>query len=277
MHSAVIFDIERGSFVDGPGIRTTVFFKGCNLACKWCHNPESQTQAPTLLVSPDRCTACGTCRKICPHGLTSCSRCGECTIFCPSDARKLCGVPYTVSQLIAEIEKDRHYFAASGGGVTFSGGECMLFPDFLAELLQQCHALGIHTAVDTAGHVPFSSFQAVMPYVDLFLYDVKAFSDDLHRQGTGVGNQLILENLVRLSQEFSGNILVRIPVIPGFNAKPEEMQKISDFLRPLSLSGIELLPYHRLGEHKYTSLGKEIPAYPVPTSAELDALRTLFA
>ena len=276
MKTATIFDIQRGSFVDGPGIRTTVFFKGCNLSCRWCHNPESQDPVPRVLVSPTKCTGCGKCRDICPHGFSSCDLCGECTILCPADARRVCGQTYTVAELLEEIQKDRDYFASSRGGVTFSGGECMLRPDFLAEILAACRSSGIHTAVDTAGNVPFSHFEQVLPYTDLFLYDIKAFSGELHRTGTGVENNQILENLTRLSKVFPGDILIRVPVIPGFNADPAEMGRIATFLASLGLSRTELLPYHRLGEHKYAALGQAAPTYRVPTDEEMTAFRTLF-
>ena len=274
--TATIFDIERNSYVDGPGIRTTVFFKGCNLRCAWCHNPESQSTVPQMMFYKNKCSGCSKCKEKCPNALETCELCGKCTMYCPHDAREICGKEYTVNQVLREIVKDKSFYENSGGGVTFSGGECMLYPDFLAEILAACRAAGIHTAVDTAGNVPFSHFEQVMPYTDLFLYDIKAFSEDLHHAGTGVGNQRILENLTRLSSAFSGKILVRIPVIPGFNAHPDEMEKIAAFLRPLGLSGVELLPYHRLGEHKYTALEKSAPSYRIPTEEEMTAFRILF-
>ena len=274
--TATVFDIQRNSYVDGPGIRTTVFFKGCNLHCAWCHNPESQCAAPQMLFYKNKCTGCGKCKEKCQNALETCNLCGKCTMYCPHDAREICGKEYTVDEMLREIVKDKAFYDNSGGGVTFSGGECMLYPDFLAEILAACRAAGIHTAVDTAGDVPFSRFEQVMPHTDLFLYDIKAYSEELHREGTGVRNGRILENLTRLSKLFRGDILVRIPVIPGFNADWDEMKRIAEFLNLLGLSNVELLPYHRLGEHKYAALGRSVSAYRIPTEKEMEELCALF-
>ena len=195
MKTATIFDIERNSYVDGPGIRTTVFFKGCNLHCSWCHNPESQSPKPQMLVYKNKCTGCGKCKEKCPNALKKCELCGRCTLYCPHDARDICGKEYTVDEVMREILKDKLFYENSGGGVTFSGGECMLQIDFLEEILKACKENGIHTAVDTAGHVPYERFEQILPYTDLFLYDVKCFDSDKHKQYTGVENQLILKNL----------------------------------------------------------------------------------
>ena len=156
-----IFDISRASLVDGPGIRTTVFFKGCNLRCAWCHNPESQSARAQMLVYQNKCTGCGKCKEKCPHDLESCNLCGKCALYCPHDAREICGKEYTVDEVLKEILKDKTFYDNSGGGVTFSGGECMLQIDFLEELLKACKQNGIHTAVDTAGHVPFDYFERI--------------------------------------------------------------------------------------------------------------------
>ena len=152
---ATIFDIQRNSYVDGPGIRTTVFFKGCNLHCSWCHNPESQSALPQMMFYKNKCTGCGKCKEKCPNHLESCELCGKCTLYCPHDAREICGKEYTVDEVMREILKDKVFYENSGGGVTFSGGECMLQIDFLEEILKECKKNGIHTAVDTAGHVHF--------------------------------------------------------------------------------------------------------------------------
>ena len=193
----LIFDIERGSFVDGPGIRTTVFFKGCNLKCAWCHNPESQSKAKEILFYKNKCTGCGKCKTNCPYHFEQCDFCGKCALFCPNDAREICGKEYTVEEVLTEILKDKDYYGATGG-VTFSGGECMLQIDFLEEILKKSRANGIHTAVDTAGHVPYQFFERILPYTNLFLYDLKCFENDVHKQYTGQGNELILENLKKL-------------------------------------------------------------------------------
>lgn len=269
-----IFDLEHGSFVDGPGIRTTVFFKGCNLRCIWCHNPESQAPSPQLLVYGDKCTGCGKCRETCKN--ENCTLCGRCTVYCPAGARVLKGSERTVEDIMEEILRDKAFYENTGGGVTFSGGECMLQIDFLAELLEKCKAAGIHTAVDTAGHVPFSSFERILPYTDLFLYDVKCFDPVLHRTGTGTDNGRILENLGRLLCR-NAPVRIRIPIIPGFNDTPAEMEKIRDFLwahgKP---EGVELLPYHAMGENKYRALGKEPQIFSVPPEEHMQRLRSIF-
>ena len=250
MKKANIFDIQRASFVDGPGIRTTVFFKGCNLRCRWCHNPESQSTKVQMMFYKNKCTCCGKCVAVCPNHMDSCDFCGKCVLYCPNDARQICGREYTVEALFDEIVKDKSFYESSGGGVTFSGGESMLQADFLCEIVKLCKENGIHTAVDTAGHVPWESFERVMPYTDVFLYDVKAYTDELHREGTGVSNRLILNNLTKLSKCFKGDIFVRIPVIPGFNGTDDEIGKIAAFVKGLGITNVELMPYHRMGEHK---------------------------
>ena len=156
--TATVFDIQRGSFVDGPGIRTTVFFKGCNLRCRWCHNPESQLAKKELLFYKNNCKGCGKCREVCPHRLLSCDLCGRCALFCPADARRLCGEEMPIGKIFSVVAKDRAYYEKSGGGVTVSGGECMLQIDALCELLKMCKEDGISTAVDTAGGVSLFSF-----------------------------------------------------------------------------------------------------------------------
>ena len=263
---AMIFDIQRNSFVDGPGIRTTVFFKGCNLKCKWCHNPESQSAKRQMMFYADKCTGCGKCKEVCPNGLKSCGFCGKCELYCPNDARKICGREYTVDEVFAEIVKDKSFYDNSGGGATFSGGECMLQPDFLCEILKKCKENGIHTAVDTAGNVPWEYFERILPYTDLFLYDVKAISDELHKQGTGVSNRLILENLEKLSGR--KDIIVRIPLIGGFNDSETEVSGIAEFLKHIKCKKVEILPYHAMGEHKYEALNMAHEKYYVPDNIE---------
>lgn len=263
---AIIFDIQRNSFVDGPGIRTTVFFKGCNLKCRWCHNPESQSPKRQMMVYKNKCIGCGKCAEVCPNKLKSCDFCGRCEIYCPEDARKICGREYSADEVLCEIEKDRAFYDNSGGGATFSGGECMLQLDFLCEILKKCKENGIHTAVDTAGNVPWESFERILPYTDLFLYDVKAVSGELHRNGTGVSNELILENLKKLSR--CADIIARIPVIGGYNDNREEMKKAAEFLHGLEIKKVELLPYHAMGENKYDAIGMKCEKFHVPGNVE---------
>ena len=274
MPKAMIFDIQRNSFVDGPGIRTTVFFKGCNLRCKWCHNPESQSFEKQMMFYKDKCTGCGKCREVCPNHLQSCDFCGKCELYCPAEARKICGREYTPAEVLAEVIKDKAFYDNSGGGVTFSGGECMLQLDFLCEILKKCKSEGIHTAVDTAGNVPWKSFEKILPFTDLFLYDIKAFGAELHRKGTGVSNELILENLKNLSGR--ADIIVRIPVIGGYNDNDEEIRQIADFLKQIKIIKAELLPYHAMGEHKYTALGRNTESFNVPNKNFMDRSQQLF-
>ena len=281
---ATIFDIERSSYVDGPGIRTTVFFKGCNLRCAWCHNPESQSNKVQMLFYKDKCTGCGKCREKCPNSMKKCDLCGRCTLYCPHDAREICGKEYTVDDVMRVILKDKVFYensgggvTFSGGGVTFSGGECMLQIDFLEAILKECKKNGIHTAVDTAGHVPFEFFERIIPYTDLFLYDVKCFDSDKHKQHTGVENQLILKNLKSLLAK-STPVWIRIPIIPTVNDTEEELQRIKEYLSSCGIpEKVELLPYHAMGEHKYAAIGKEAQTFSVPSEEKMMQLKKIFS
>lgn len=273
---AIIFDIERNSFVDGPGIRTTVFFKGCNLKCAWCHNPESQSFKPQMMFYRDKCTGCGKCKEKCPNNLEKCDLCGKCTIYCPAEARKVCGKEYTVDEVLAEVIKDKAFYENSGGGVTFSGGECMLQIDFLVEILKKCKENGIQTAVDTAGHIPFESFERVLPFTDMFLYDLKIFDSEKHKKYVGVGNELILQNLKKLLNK-GVKVFVRIPVMEGVNDSVEEMKKIKEFISSNGkVEKVELLPYHAMGENKYRAIGKEPIIFKTPSKEWLNHLKEIF-
>ena len=274
---ATIFDIERNSYVDGPGIRTTVFFKGCNLRCAWCHNPESQSPKYEMLFYKNKCTGCGKCKEKCPNHLESCELCGKCTLYCPHDAREICGKEYTVDEVVREILKDKAFYEASGGGVTFSGGECMLQIDFLEDLLKECQKNGIHTAVDTAGYVPFEQFEQILPYTELILYDIKCFDSEKHKQYTGVGNELILENLKRLLAT-DKSVWIRIPIIPTVNDTEEEIRSIRSFLLSCGTpEKVELLPYHAMGEHKYAAIGKKVKMFSVPSEEKIRQLKNIFS
>ena len=275
--TGILFDIQRNSYVDGPGIRTTVFFKGCNLRCAWCHNPESHAPSPQLMVYSNRCAGCGKCREVCPHDLATCDLCGACVGLCPHHAREICGGAFTAEDVLRTIAKDRRFYDASGGGVTFSGGECMLQIDFLETLLKGCRERGIHTAVDTAGHLPRQSFERILPLTDLFLYDVKIMDSDKHRFYTGVGNELILENLRWLLSE-GRRVWIRIPIIPTVNDTLGDMQRIKDFLDDCGHpEAIELLPYHALGEHKRDALGQTPHSFSIPDEETMRRLKAIFS
>ena len=263
---AIIFDIERNSYVDGPGIRTTVFFKGCNLKCKWCHNPESKNLKKEILFYQNKCTGCGRCKDLTVE---------DENFFCFNNAKEICGKEYSVDEVLSEILKDKAYYETSGGGVTFSGGECMLQIDFLTEILKKCKENGIHTAVDTAGHVPYELFEKIMPYTDLFLFDIKAMDKETHKKYTGVENTLILENLASLLKKRI-SLWVRIPVISGVNDTEENIRKIRAFFEENGFpEKTELLPYHAMGEHKYSALEKKTERFSVPSQEDLNNLKEI--
>lgn len=276
MRKTIIFDFAYGSCVDGPGVRTTVYFKGCNLKCKWCHNPESQSFEPFMMFYKNKCIGCKICVKVCPSKQSNCGLCGECTLYCPTKARQICGEKYTTDEILQEIMKDKPYYENSGGGVTFSGGECMLQIDFLCELLKLCKENGLHTAVDTAGYVPFENFEKILPYTDLFLYDIKTMDKKNHIEYTGVSNTLILDNLKRLFER-NAKIWVRIPVISGINDSVEEMVEIRKFFDKYGHpEKVELLPYHLLGENKYEACGRKVIHFKAPDNKKLQQLKDVF-
>ena len=195
--------------------------------------------------------------------------------ICFTGAKEICGKEYTIHELLTEIIKDKVFYDASGGGVTFSGGECMLQIDFLKKLLKKCKEANIHTAVDTAGNLPWEYFKKILPHTDLFLYDIKSVSENLHIEGTGVSNKTILNNLKLLSKNYDGEIIIRIPIIPGFNANSEEINKISDFLSDIKYKSVELLPYHNMSKHKYEALNIHFEPYEVPTESQINILKNL--
>lgn len=269
MKQAMIFNIQRFSVYDGPGVRTTVFFKGCNLRCLWCHNPESLSGQKQIGFSAEKCIGCGNCFAVCKerahfldvHGIhrldkEKCKKCFLCTDNCYANALTCIGELYSVDELMEEIRSDKIYFenCVHGGGVTFSGGECMLQDDFLVEILKRCKEEGIHTAIDTAGNVPYERFAKINPYTDIYLYDVKAFDEEVHKKLTGVSNVRILRNLIKLKEE-GKDILIRIPVVPGANDM--EIEAIAQFLAEHEIHKVELLPYHSMGNAKTELLMEE--------------------
>ena len=263
-----IFDIQRFSLHDGEGIRTTVFFKGCSLRCLWCHNPESQNPFPELAFYPFKCNGCGKCKDFCPHAFTQeCARCGGCVAICPNSARELFGKTMTAEEVFNVVKRDVNYYRTSGGGVTLSGGEPLLQPEFAAEILSLAKRSDISTAVETAGNVPFSSFETVLPYVDIFLYDIKAMDAEKHRILTGVDNELILDNARRL-RSMGVKILFRTPIVPGYN--DDEADRIYEFCA----ADWELLGYHNIAQGKYAALCRPYPTASVvpPTEEYMRAL-----
>lgn len=247
MLTGTVFDIQRFSVHDGPGIRTTVFLKGCPLRCKWCHNPEGLSREPQLQFFAEKCLGCGAC-----GGRDRLSDANA----CPSRALQICGKESNEDEIIAELLKDRIYYT-NGGGVTVSGGECLMQADFTAAILKRAKELGIHTAVDTSGFAPWSELSKVIPYCDLFLYDVKCIDPTAHKRYTGVDNSQIIDNLRRLNEE-KREIWVRVPVIPDFNCNVKEMTAIAELVSSMSsVKQVTLMPYHTLGASKYATLGIE--------------------
>jgi pyruvate formate lyase activating enzyme len=263
-----LFDVKRFCIDDGPGIRTTVFLKGCPLRCLWCHNPEGISAAPQLAHYPSKCIACGRCRAACPGGAISasgdvvvdrsaCRICGSCAETCPSGALQTVGRRESVDCVMATVRRDAPFFRTSGGGVTLSGGEPLLQWEFALALLRASRAEALHTAVETSGLGLWPHIEALLPYTDLFLFDLKAVDPDKHRRLCGADNASILSNARALSGT-GAQVLFRAPIVPGLNDDPADIDALADLL--LSLPGrhsMELLPYHPIGSGKYAALGLE--------------------
>ena len=264
-----IFDIKKYAIHDGPGIRTTVFFKGCPLQCQWCQNPESWKKEPELGLRTGRCVRCGQCVKVCTRGATTltndqpstdankCNTCGECVDACTAGAREIIGQKISVGQVMTEIEKDVVFYEQSNGGVTFSGGEPLMQPEFLLALLNHCKTQGIHTAVDTCCYAQPELLERISEKTDLFLCDIKHMDSDMHKRFTGVENNLILDNIKQLSQA-GKEIIIRIPVIPGFNDDKANIEATAKFTTSLShISRVDVLPYNRGGMEKSARLSSD--------------------
>ena len=271
----VIFNIQTYSIHDGPGIRTTVFIKGCPLKCVWCQNPESQKVTLQLFFNRETCVGCGKCLQVCPEGAIKlyegkswtnrdvCRGAGKCAEVCPNEARHIVGRYVTAGEVIKEVAEDKIFYERSGGGVTLGGGEPLASPEFTASLLRLCKNSGIHTALDTCGYAKWEIMKQILQHVDLVLYDLKHMDPVAHQLYTGVSNDVILENARRIYQELNIPVLVRIPVIPGFNDSMENIEATGRFVAAElgTLTEVHLLPYHRLGEMKYQRLEK--PGNPV--------------
>jgi pyruvate formate lyase activating enzyme len=282
----VIFNIQRYSIHDGPGIRTTVFFKGCSLRCFWCQNPESQAMLPQIFLYHDRCSLCGKCVEVCPTGAghlienyseidrDKCIICGKCVQACPNEARKLVGQYYTVDDVIKEIMRDKKFYENSHGGVTLSGGEPLLQPLFVNALLTKCKSDGLHTAIETAGDVSWNEFEPILDLVDLVLFDIKIIEDSRHITGTGISNKCILENARLVSRRKP--IIIRMPLIPGFNDSKEDVIALARFVKTeLGHLPIELLAYNKMGESKYKLLDREATRREMQENAYLESLREI--
>lgn len=276
-----VFNIQKYSVHDGPGVRTLVFLKGCPLRCRWCSNPESMSRQFQILHSADRCTSCGRCASVCPAGVhrgtesapdrvghvidrsALCTGCGACVAGCPAAALRVAGQEMTVAQVIDVVLEDSSFYWNSGGGVTVGGGEPTAQPEFAKAILAEAKAEGIHTALETCGQADWEQFRELIPYTDLFLYDLKHICADSHRALTGVSNERILGNLTGLLTAGAA-VIVRMPLIPGLNDDRESLGRALRFLESGgrgngSLRGVEVLPYHRFGFGKYAQLGEENP------------------
>jgi len=267
---SLVFDIQRFSIHDGPGIRTTVFFKGCPLKCMWCANPESLNPFPEIMFNEARCTNCYRCVSVCPSGAImqrsgtvfidrkKCDGCGKCVDVCYSGALHLCGRYMSSEEILNEVERDVPFYEMSNGGMTASGGEPLMQHESLIELFAGAHERGINTALETSGYASWKIFSKVLKHTDLVLYDLKIVDPKIHKEMTGVANELILKNIERISREGVPTV-VRIPVIPNYNIVTEEdIHGMGRFVKKLEgIERIDLLPYHRLGEIKYRWLDRK--------------------
>ncbi len=263
--------IQRYSIHDGPGIRTVVFFKGCPLTCVWCCNPETQSFKPELEFIQRLCRQCGQCVEICPESAVNpdlfcpeplkinhqkCTVCGQCVNVCPSGALKIIGQEMEVEAILSVIKKDSAFYRRSGGGMTLSGGEPLSQPEFAHHLLQSCYELNIHTAIETCGLAAQKVFEQILPFTDLFLFDIKYLNPQIHRQLTGVSNELILSNLRWLKQK-SASVILRLPLVFGMNMDDENLNSLAGLVKELGIEEVNLMPFHQMGKDKYSHLGKK--------------------
>ena len=289
---SLITNVQKFSIHDGDGIRTSVFFKGCPLKCEWCHNPETQRFEKEMQCDKEKCVGCGTCAKVCPNGAISmengkpemkkdaCTFCGKCVNFCPIGIREIIGREYSVKELIKELMKDQMFYEESGGGVTLSGGEVMAMDiDYILAIAKELTRQDVTLTIDTCGYVPYEKFQAILPYVNTFLYDVKVMDPKLHKKYIGVDNQLILDNLIRLAAD-GARIYIRIPTIKEVNGNEKNMKETIAFLKEHDIhpAQINLLPYHDTGSGKYSKLDMEYKGTDLhaPEKEEMESFVRLF-
>lgn len=284
-----VFDIQKFSVHDGPGIRTIIFLKGCPMKCKWCANPESQSSGIEVMAHPDKCIGCKKCMEVCKnpfdlYGIevreeTNCINCGACAEVCYAGARKLTGKRMSVKEVITETDKDMIFYKQSGGGITFSGGEAMLYPEFVSEIAGYYKSLGISTAIETCGDVPWDNFEKVIPTLDLVLFDLKLMDSKLHEKYTGRPNERILDNLKHTAEKIE--TIVRMPIIPTINDCAENIEAVGNFLKLLNgkVKKIHILPYHNYGMSKYKSLGKryQLEDLKAPDSAHMECIKNKLA
>lgn len=276
----VVFDIQRFSLHDGPGIRTTVFLKGCSLRCFWCQNPEGISSKPEIMFYPDKCVGCGACADGCPEGAhvfendkhlfirARCTACRKCVETCYAGALVVAGKMMSVEEVMDEVLRDKTFYETSGGGVTLSGGDPLMQPQFSRAILERCKSEGLHTAIETAANCRWEDLIQMLPVTDLVMMDIKHLNPDRHREVTGVSNSLILKNAERLA-ETDKPVIIRVPIIPGVNDNLEEISAIARFVQPFpNLCYLELLPFHRLGQSKYRALGLDYRASGLKTPSK---------
>jgi len=289
IEKATIFNIQRFSVHDGPGIRSVVFLKGCPLRCPWCANPESTNAYPELMFFSDKCIGCGKCLSVCENNALRlvngkpvfernlCKGCGRCTEACYANARKITGQVRDTESVKAEIDKDMVFYKNSGGGVTFSGGEPLLWTDFIIELAKYYKDMGISVAIETCGYVSWDSFAKIIAYTDLIMFDLKFIQSKKHYKYLGCLNELIIENLLKVSK-LVGTI-VRIPVIPGINDSKEEIRNFGEFLSLFLdvIKGVQILPYHNLALQKYEGLGREylLSDIKIPNDEYMESIKSI--
>ncbi len=273
---AMITDIKRFAVHDGDGIRTTVFFKGCPLRCIWCHNPETFFHKKQMAIYQHKCTNCGKCKEVCPYNMEKCDFCGKCEAICPNGARKIYGTVMTLNEIMEIVLADKDFYDTSGGGITLSGGESLLQADFCTKLLKECKKNDINTAVDTCGFINKDTFSKIIPYTDTFLYDLKAFDEDIHIKCTGVSNKLILDNLKYLDN-MNCRIEIRIPYIPEYN--DNQIEKLAKFIHTLeNVVRVRILPYHNYASSKYLALNFKniLPQVRMPNRKKCEELEKLY-